>query len=180
MILCFGLQIDTTEAGIFDRVDGAIEVFSEEIWWVLGINGLADAGAIALGGIGGDILNRDRLGRDFFKEEVEESCCEKDEHHVYRRSCKRANLVTLRDIQGDKGLEREERIREKTNVRLHGKGWRPETGGLWRTLQLRYNKCNIKRISRPIGIRYGLTGSCNRRTYYLHHATLRPTARMAE
>ena len=82
MILCIGLQIGTTEAGVFDGVGGATEVFSEEIRWVVGINGLADAGAIALGVIGGDILNRDRLGGHCSKEEDEERCYEKAEHDV--------------------------------------------------------------------------------------------------
>jgi len=35
---------------------------------------LADAGAIALEVIGGDILNRDRLGGDCSKEEDKERC----------------------------------------------------------------------------------------------------------
>jgi hypothetical protein len=72
MILCIGLQIETTEAGVFDGVGGATEVLSDVSRWVVGINGLADAGAIALGVIGRDILNRDRLGGDCSKEEDEE------------------------------------------------------------------------------------------------------------
>jgi len=69
MTLCIGLHIDTTEAGVFDGVSGATKVFGDEIRWVVGINGLASAGAIALGVIGGDILNGDCLGGDYSEDE---------------------------------------------------------------------------------------------------------------
>lgn len=74
MILCIGLQIDTTKAIVFDGVGSATDGLSDEIRWIVWINGLAVAGAIALGVIGGDILNRDCLGVDCSKEEDEDSC----------------------------------------------------------------------------------------------------------
>jgi len=83
MVLCLGLQIGPTEARVFKGFGVASKVVGDHIR-VIGINALAGEGAVALGGIGGDILNGDRLGGDTSKEEDEEEdkCLEKAGHDV--------------------------------------------------------------------------------------------------
>jgi hypothetical protein len=74
MVLCLGLEIGATEAGIFDGVGGATDVFGDHIR-VIETKALAVEGAFALGGIGGDVLNRDRLRRDCSEQGDEEERC---------------------------------------------------------------------------------------------------------
>ena len=74
MVLCLGLQIGTTEAGIFDGVGGTTEVEGDHIR-VIETIALAGEGAFALGGIGGDVLDGDRLGGDCSEEGNEEDRC---------------------------------------------------------------------------------------------------------